>query len=91
MEAGSRRSALRAELMTFVFVSRSPRRSDVGELNLAAHMGGHLFERFDEVVADTRAGTTAARFGADTRRSLARSFRLLFFECRHGSATKRTK
>src|ERR1700730_2379523 len=36
-------------------VSESPPRGHVRKLDLAAQVGGHFFERFDEVVADPRA------------------------------------
>jgi hypothetical protein len=67
-------------------VSESPPRGHVRKLDLAAQVGGHLFESFDEVVADARAGTAMARLGAHACRALADSFTSLFFEYRHNSA-----
>jgi hypothetical protein len=56
------------------------------KLNFPAQVGGHLFESFDEVVADARAGTTGARLDAHACRAPADSFTPLFLEYRHGSA-----
>ena len=62
----------------------SPRRHWI-KFDLAAQVGGHLFNGFDEVVADARAGAARAWLDAHACLAFARSLTLLFFEYRHGS------